>query len=203
MTPNDKPFDSANEPDNTQANTPLSSPSSDAAALQAIEALEAESNELPESPSMAAAQPNSVTPSATPIVQTPEAPVVATPTSSTPAPDIAASLKEAPATPTSTEFQPFAGKKKSSKKPVIIVAIILLVIGLAVGGYFGWQYLQSQNNTPAPIQNIPADQTPEEDTNEPTEASLSDDITEIEAELDAIEDTEYDDETLSDETLYN
>jgi hypothetical protein len=195
MTPSDKPFDSANEPENTQNNPPLSSPASDAAALQAIEALEAESNELPESPSET---PIPATPATPPVTQATQAPVM----TSSPAPDIAASLNEEPTAPASTEFQPFAGKKKSAKKPLIIIAAILVVIGLGIGGYFGWQYLQSQNNTTAPIQNVPEEEISGEGT-EPTNTSLSEDITEIETELDTIEDTEYDDETLSDETLYN
>jgi hypothetical protein len=48
---------------------------------------------------------------------------------------------------------------------------------------------------------------PEKETDEDTvlteETAITEAITEIESELDTIEDTEYTDETLSDETLYN
>jgi hypothetical protein len=203
MTPTEKPFDSKNEPDNTN-NPPLSSPASDAAALEAIEALEAESNQFPEAPdeTTPAASNITPTPSTTP---TPEvAPVVVpedpAPSSSAPAPDIAASLKEHAAT-SPTEFQPFTKKRSISKKTVIIIIAGLLLIALVIGGYFGWQYIQSQNNaTPAMI--IPEKETTE-DTVLTDETAITEAITEIESELDGIEDTEYEDATLSDETLYN
>lgn len=184
MTPTDKPFDSANEPENPQNNQPLSSPSNDAAALQAIEALETESNELD------GTTPEEVKP---------------TPTSSAPAPAtvISDSLKDEPTAPSSTEYQPFATKRNTSKKPLIIVVIVIIVIGLGFGGYFGWQYLQSQNDTPIPVQNVPDEELSGQDVNNTTEASITDEVTEIETQLDTIVDTEYDDTTLSDESLYN
>jgi uncharacterized protein HemX len=201
MTPTEKPFDSKNEPENTN-NQPLSSPASDAAALEAIEALEAESNQFPETPNEATPTSAVTTPSpSTPETTPPSTPVVSTQASSAPSPDIAASLNEEPTAAPSTEFQPFAKKKSSSKKIVIIVIAALLIIALGVGGYFGWQYLQSQNNgTPAMI--IPEKET-DEDTVLTEETAITEAITEIESELDTIEDTEYTDETLSDETLYN
>ncbi|MFZ2126411.1 MAG: hypothetical protein WAV04_02765 [Candidatus Microsaccharimonas sp.] len=225
MNPSNEPFDPTKN--QTPPSTPPANPSaSDAAAMQAIEALEAESNGLPEAepvtpqPSALPSTPPEVAP--TPIApipplttESPTTPAVplsspedpAVPASDAPsgvAADLNKSLsEEAPVASTASEFQPFAAKKKSSKKSIIILVIIIAVLILGAGGYFGWQYLQSQNTPTTPVQTTPDTSTEQETIPGDTETSVTEMVTDIETQLDGIDDSEYDDTTLDDSTLYN
>jgi hypothetical protein len=224
MNPSIEPYDSANKPP-TPSTPPMSSSSSDAAAMQAIEALEAESNGLPEveTPTPAVAPvstPLSTTPTpvSTPTmpVETPEVPIVPNsspqsppePVIASPAGEPVADLnkslsEEAPVPNATTNFQPFAQGKKSSSKTRIVLIVVVILIVLGAGGYFGWQYWQSQTVTPAVIQ-PPADSTPDETVpSVDTEASVTETATDIQTQLDGIDDSDYQDATLSDSVLYN
>lgn len=129
----------------------------------------------------------------TPVADTPVTPNPSTP-AATPTPSAPASSSE-PAAP--NNFQPFASQKKSPKKGVIVLVIILALAILGFGGYFGWQYFFNQ---PA----APAQQTQPEETEELVEEpTLEEEIIDFEEQLNAIDDSEYQDSTLSDETLLN
>jgi hypothetical protein len=61
----------------------------------------------------------------------------------TPAVEIAEELANAPATsPEDAPFQPFP-KRKPSKKSLLAIVGVIVLIGLIIGGYFGWQSLHS------------------------------------------------------------
>ena len=117
---------------------------------------------------------------------------------------LAASLRsDIPPATTSATFDPFPQTKKS-KKPVVILIVVLLLIGLGVGGYFGWQYLQSSKTTPAatqPVQTVEEEETAPKITD--TEEGINNDIKGMETTLDSMSDEDYSDTTLSDATLYN
>ena len=77
------------------------------------------------------------TPTAMPAPQVPPKPKV----HKTLAVEIAEELANAPPTvPGDAPFQPFS-KQKPSKKSLLIIVGVILVLGLIVGGYFGWQSL--------------------------------------------------------------
>jgi uncharacterized protein HemX len=103
-----------------------------------------------------------------------------------------------------TAFNPFEARlaatskgHSKSKKPVVILATILLIAGLAAGGYYGWTLLQPTATTPA------AESTTTDEA--PAAIDTADDITSevdaIQADLDAIDETELQDATISDQTL--
>ena len=80
-----------------------------------------------------------ITPTPTPDTTLPPKPKV----HKTPAVEIAEELANAPPTlPGDAPFQPFS-KQKPSKKSLLIIVGVILVLGLIVGGYFGWQSLHS------------------------------------------------------------
>jgi len=189
--------------------------------MQAIEALEAESNGLPEAE---AATSPSIPPDTTPTpitaptmpTESLEAPNIPTnslessaePVTSVPTDEPAADLnkslsEEAPVPNATTNFQPFAQGKKSPNKTRIILIVVIALLVLGVGGYFGWQYWQSQTVTPAVVQ-PPTDETPDETLPAvDTEASVTETATDMQTQLDGIDNSEYDDATLSDSVLYN
>lgn len=96
---------------------------------------------------------------------------------------------------------PNTPKQKKSKKALIAVLGIVLIAALAVGGYLYWQSTQntaqpSSNEAPAAEAEAEADTTPID-----TADGLDAEIETIEAEIDQIDDSEFQDQTLSDETL--
>jgi UPF0755 protein len=141
------------------------------------------------------------TPPETGLPATPSTPAT-DPTPATNPNPIADSLKkEAPAAATgAAAFQPFA-KPKTSKKKIIILVVVLVVLILGAGGYFGWQYLQTQS-TPAPAQITTPTVTEDVELTD-TEETVTATADDIESELSGMDDTEYADTTLSDSTLYN
>ena len=147
---------------------------------------------------LTAIEPTPVTTEAPTAPLTPESSTTPTDPSSA----IAAALARGPeaTTPQST-YQPFP-KKKLGKKPLLIILAIILVAGLGVGGYFGWQYLNSQQ--PSPIVNGIDTSVPDEDPGIPedSEASVNSTASDIENQVNSIDETEYKDETLSDTALY-
>ncbi|MDB5160010.1 MAG: hypothetical protein JWO99_273 [Candidatus Saccharibacteria bacterium] len=76
--------------------------------------------------------------------ETPAAPQPVKPSvPKTPAIEIAEELANAPATsPEDAPFQPFP-KRKPSKKSLLAIVGVIVIIGLIIGGYFGWQSLHS------------------------------------------------------------
>ena len=201
----------------------------DAAALQAIEALEAESNGLvtedePIKPVIPAAPitPISFRPTMTqpPVTVEPTTPTIspishelsdpspalsssAEPPSISPiAASLNDSLKDESAVPTKTDaFQPFAEPKKSPKKMFVILVSVIVALALGVGGYFGWQYLESQK-TPVPVQSDNSE-TPAPSATIDDPETVNGDIETIETDLENIDDSNYQDSTLSDASLYN
>lgn len=171
--------------------------------MQAIEALETESNSLSETETET--PPETVAPEApvSPASDSPEPTHTTTPTGGS-ADMNRGMTEEAPvASAATSSFQPFATKKKMSKRSLIIIISIVVVIVLAVAGYFGWQYLQSQDTTTAPAQTTTETNTTGDTAPLDTEASVTEVVTEIETQLDGMDTSEYDDTTLDDATLYN
>lgn len=175
--------------------------------MQAIEALETESNSLSETETETALEtiPETAPPEtpASPASDSPEPAHTTTPTGGSA--DMNKGItEEAPVTPAATNsFQPFATKKKMSKRSLIIIISIVVVIVLAVAGYFGWQYLQSQDTTTAPAQTTTETNATGDTVPTDTENSVTEVVTEIETQLDGMDTSEYDDTTLDDATLYN
>jgi len=201
-----------------------SSPEADLAALEAIGVLEAEEStsrireEAEEVPTLTDAPAPTPVPAATPTP--PPAPVTVeipqeviqeehlsssdTPFKAFPSDDnstgIAAALSEAPAL---TNTNPFASQKqkKSSKKLIIILIAAVVLIGGAIAGYFIWQSMQSESTvTPLTTTGDLPGGTVEPTTD--TEASVNAKATGIETDINSTDDTIYDDNSLSDTTLY-
>jgi len=107
-------------------------------------------------------------------------------------------------TPVQTNTDPFAEqkKKKSSKRLVIILIAAIVLIGGGVASYFVWQSMQTTN--PVEITDTSGDQPggTTQPTTTDTEASVTGSANSIQAETNAIDDTIYDDSSLSDTTLY-
>ena len=133
------------------------------------------------------------------LTKTPEVTPAQEPSSDTTPTPLPTETPETTAQDTQNNFQPFPGEKPKSNKVFIIVLLVILAVGLGVGGYFGWQYLQSQQ--PTPSESPQTTDTLEEDTPTDTVPTESDVVTEFETSLDDLDDGEFDDSTLSDETL--
>ena len=133
----------------------------------------------------------------TPFKAFPEDPTTAGVTSAS----FASALNEA-AVQTNTD--PFAAqkKKKSSKKLIIILIAAIVLIGGGVASYFVWQSMQTSTpvETTDTTGNQPGGTT--QPTTTDTETSVNDSATLLQTETDAIDDTIYDDSSLSDTTLY-
>ena len=221
-------------PNDTQATpaaeTVSTSPEADAAALQAIEALEAEESpivELGESAStndgdtiavnVTSAEPTPlVVPSSAPIATpTPVESVSSTPFSTfgsnggidSPAPAFGAamvsSLKED--APTSTIApDPFGPKKKSKKGLIIAIVLILVLAGGGVAGYFVWQSLSAPAVTNTveeqPGGDLPSNPDQDLETT-PTAESVESEASTIESDLNSVDTSELNDATLNDASL--
>lgn len=221
-------------PNDTQATpaaeTVSTSPEADAAALQAIEALEAEESpivELGESAStndgdtiavnVTSAEPTPlVVPSSAPIATpTPVESVSSTPFSTfgsnggidSPAPAfgaaIASTLKEEAPTSTASP-DPFGPKKKSKKGLIIAIVLILVLAGGGVAGYFVWQSLSAPAVTNTveeqPGGDLPSN--PDQDLNTaPTSESVETEASTIESDLNSVDTSELNDATLNDASL--
>jgi len=201
-----------------------SSPEADLAALEAIGVLEAEEStsrileeahavptlsEVPEPTPVHVAAP---TPPLAPIeVEMPkeviqeeqlsssDTPFKAFPSEDTTA-GITAALNEAPVL---TNTNPFASQKqkKSLKKMVIILIAAIVLIGGAVAGYFVWQSTQNTSTVAPQIDsgNLPSGPV---ETPTDTEARVNASAAAIENDINSTDDTVYDDNSLSDATLY-
>lgn len=214
-------------PDNDKPTTPSpsipnndssSSTASDDAALKAIDALESESNRIDGADAVTEPITPPETPVAPPTPVTPQINEPLTPPSpldSSPTPDLGSPVTtppkpidevakdETPVIGSAAAFKPFeGGKKKSSKKSLIILVVIVVVLALGIGGFFGWQYLQSQS-TPAATDNSAVTVPEEEAANTDSEDSINASIEEIESGLTDVDDAEYNDTTLNDAALYN
>jgi len=193
-------------------------PSSDDAALRAIEALESESNALVDTDVDASpvlqppmnnqyagpATPPSAPPPSIATLDAPE-PVVATPVNPATVPSAIAqslseSLKNAPDAPPPVNL--FKEGNRRSKKPVLVTLIIILIIGLGVGGYFAYQHFvatpQVTNQTPAPVEET----TPEATVLTDDADAINTEATQMETSVKAIDSSAYDDTSLSDASLY-
>lgn len=192
-------------------------PSSDDAALRAIEALESESNQLDETvidevsidqPVVPAPYAGPATPPSAPVptiasLDIPEP--VAPPINPAAAPSAIAqslseTLKNAPDAPPPINI--FGVGKKKSKKPTVITLVIILIIGLGIGGYFAYQYFIATPQTTTQV-NVPADETsPEATTLTDNSEAVNTEAAQIQTDLSGIDSTSYDEVTLSDKTLY-
>jgi hypothetical protein len=106
--------------------------------------------------------------------------------------------------PVQTNTNPFADqkKKKSSKKLIIILIAAIVLIGGGIASYFVWQSMQ--DTTVVETTNTTGDQpggTSQPETTD-TEASVTDSANLLQSETSAINDSVYDDSSLSDTTLY-
>jgi len=103
-----------------------------------------------------------------------------------------------------TNTDPFAAqkKKKSSKKLIIFLIAAIVLISGGVASYFVWQSMQTSTpvETTDTTGNQPGGTT--QPTTTDTETSVKDSATLLQTETDAIDDTIYDDSSLSDTTLY-
>lgn len=111
-----------------------------------------------------------------------------------------------PSVPIDTPTPPTTPPKKSSKKLIIILIVGVILIAAAIAGYFFWQSSQSAV-TPQPTQTISTPtggNTPggnDTPANAYTQQSLNEEATSIENQVNAFDDSEYDDSTLSDAAL--
>ena len=114
----------------------------------------------------------------------------------TPVTDTSAPPAAVVATPTDT------AAKKSKKKAIVIIASILLVVGVAVATVVAWDLLTPPTEAPTTTETTPTEQ-PEETPVAPVENAeqLDAEIDAIESELNSVDDTEFSDETISDDTL--
>ncbi len=221
-------------PNDTQATpaaeTVSTSPEADAAALQAIEALEAEESpivELGESAStndgdtiavnVTSAEPTPLAvPSSAPIATpTPIESVSSTPFSTfgsnggidSPAPAfgaaMASTLKEEAPTSTASP-DPFGPKKKSKKGLIIAIVLILVLAGGGVAGYFVWQSLSAPAVTNTveeqPGGDLPSNPDQDLETT-PTAESVESEASTIESDLNSVDTSELNDATLNDASL--
>jgi len=117
--------------------------------------------------------------------------------------DDSADTNNTPAAPVtsfgSNATPPTAPKQKKSKKLLIIILSLVLVAALAVGGYAYWQSTQGTSQ-PAPVEDTSAEAEIEAAPVETTDG-LDAEIETIESEIEQIDDSEFQDDTLSDETL--
>lgn len=190
------------------------------AAIQALENNDTSNGTADSAPSTPTATPTPTpTPSPTPAVSPSPAPIVGQdvrPSSSAPvvplAPVVAketidSPLSEADPVATTPAFNPFEakavalGKKKRSKKPLLIVVIILVLALLGGGGYYVWSMMQPAA-TPA-TDTSTTDQTEETTLPEPVETpeDVTEEVEAIEADLNTIDESQLQDETISDQTL--
>lgn len=172
-------------------------PTDDEATMQAIQKLESEDNlvEAPE-PVAPPAQP---APEPAPVVVEPE-PTAPQPTETPAEPVAEQPAAQAEPQPISTGFQPFPPPKKKSPALAIVLVVILVLAGLGVGGYYGWQYLQS---LPANTVQSSAETT-DVDTSEDQpvqEVDLEDNINSFESDLEELDSTDFQETTLSDDAL--
>jgi|GEM_PF-1008079 len=230
MNPNNQPGVPQTPPPYTPSTTPEPL-GDDAAALRAIEALEAESNALP-----GEAEPDApfITPTPAPVFNPPiipaeeitppasieeSTPSVEPALSETPAPTVIEEAPAQPATPPLTGIalslnetlkneQPVAQstfqafpKVKKSPKKALIVIAVILL--LAGLGVGGYfGWTYLQNQQPKDQATTPVVTETEEPVTADTEESVNSTITDIETQLEATDDGPYDDSTLTDETLY-
>jgi len=199
-----------------------SSPQTDSAALDAIGALEAEEDTIrPIQPTQSS---QAVTPAPeqlvvvdvmTPFVPeqptvvaedvvTPETPESTTSDSETVFPVLpinpAGTLQDSP---TQTNSNPFPEQKKSTKRLVIVLIAVAVLIGAAVAGYFMWQAAQSNSSDDGLQNNSSQSGAPLAPTPTDTESNVNASATSLEQGVDSIDDSAYDDSTLSDEALYD
>ena len=222
-------------PNDTQAihaaETVSTSPEADAAALQAIEALEAEESpivELGESAStndgdtiavnVTSTEPTPlVVPSSAPIATpTPVESVSSTPFSTfgsnggidSPAPAFGAAMtstlkEEAPTSTASPD--PFGPKKKSKKGLIVAIVIILVLAGGSVAGYFVWQSLSTPAATSETAEEQPGGDLPSNPDQDlettPTAESVESEASTIESDLNSVDTSELNDATLNDASL--
>lgn len=115
---------------------------------------------------------------------------------------LASSLKDE-ATPQQSD--PFGPKKKSKKGLIIAVILVLVLAGGSVAGYFVWQSLSGTQTTDTTETETGGDlpSGPEIDLETaPTPESVESEASSIESDLNSIDNSELEDTTLNDATLY-
>lgn len=109
--------------------------------------------------------------------------------------------------PAQTNSNPFPVQKNSPKKRILTLIAAVVLFGAGVAGFFVWQSMQN-NNSHNTIQettgNQPGGTSTNASANTPadTETSVNDAADSLTTTADSINDTSYDDATLSDTTLY-
>lgn len=95
-----------------------------------------------------------------------------------------------------------AQPKKSKKKAIIIIASILLVLGIATASVFAYDLLTPAEEAPTTTEGATVEE-PAEEAATPVENAeqLDAEIDAIESDLNAIDNSEFSDETISDSTL--
>lgn len=94
-------------------------------------------------------------------------------------------------------------KKKSRIKLFVVIGSIVILAALAFAGYLFWQTFQVESPTEAVQQTgSGTSRLVEAPANADTEASVTETATSTEAEINALDDTPYDDSMLSDKALY-
>lgn len=192
-------------------NNPSTPTPEENAAIQALENNDTSSATIESAPPA----PAEVTPTPTPVAPAPTTvspPLVgqdvkpaaaAIPTTeSAPAMAPVSESDPAPVTPAFNPFEQKAldlAKKKKGKKPVVMLAVILLLAGLGAGGYYVWTLLQPSATTNPSTSN----QTEESTVADPIETpeDVTSEVEAIEADINAIDETELQDATISDQTL--
>jgi hypothetical protein len=215
QNPNTTPTDDDSQNTASPTYVPEATPEEDAAALQAIEALEAEDTSvniaeptpMPSSPIETPTTPQQAQPTAftaQPIGNNaPEQPTESI-SSSPIAPEIPASAAIAgvlSSAPAETNNHPFPNQKKSSKKLILLVVALILLIGAGVAGYFAWQSMQTDNSNNT-SQSVTGGDQPGGTTQTDTEADVTEDAAALEADADSMDNSSLEDSSLSDTTLY-
>ncbi|MFZ1302212.1 MAG: hypothetical protein WAQ27_06605 [Candidatus Microsaccharimonas sp.] len=222
MNPSTDPTTNPSGDDALNTNpTPVVIPESnteiDPATLQAIEALEAEDTPITDSvttdaPTVAVETPVPTAPT-TPVTvldvaNSPDDATVVQPSADT-QPEAAPLIAAAPIVQATTDSlaTPSGTPKKSHKKLAIIIAAVVIFLGLAIGGYFIWQSIQ-----PAEQAETTQQQTSGNPTDQPggdvqasesdTDTSVTDAADQLESDTETLDDSGYEDATLSDTSLY-
>lgn len=112
------------------------------------------------------------------------------------APPQADQVSQAPSEPQPIQ-EPAPTPPKRSRKALIVLLIILGIVLLGVAAYGAWIALQ-------PVEDSSVQTTTEETTitTPDSQATVEEQVTDIEAQLDGLDDSELQDDTLSDTSLY-
>lgn len=108
--------------------------------------------------------------------------------------------------PTQETKEFFKPAKKRPSPVFVIILIIVLLGGGAAAGYYAYQYFQSNSSEPAETTQV-TESTPDASTVDDTivdntSTAVEDEADTLEDTIDALDDSEFNDASLSDSTLY-